>query len=238
VCTRDPRLLGKLLFATLFVLRWRILVLFGCLLLQEKKRMAVLDRIFLDKSQRSGTTSDLLGNVKIPKISEVFAEKTEKRKKNAKDDGSSWKKDRKKKKYDEDSGSQWNNNFDRDLVLSSSSGKNDFGVVKSCKTKDYVYRNAALAWNWRGSLTQYLPLKWESDGLKYEWWTASDSSSEQFNRWLQITNDKYGEVHWWQRESGINWRAQERLQFEMWMDFIKVWIYITWGFWRRLCNID
>jgi hypothetical protein len=51
--------------------------------------MAVLDRIFLDKSQRSGTTSDLLGNVKIPKISEVFAEKTEKRKKNAKDDGSS-----------------------------------------------------------------------------------------------------------------------------------------------------
>jgi hypothetical protein len=85
----------------------------------------------LAKAKRSGIKDVLLGKVLIPKSSEVFYEKT--------DEGK-----RMLKIID------LNEMAFTELVLSidvsSSSGKIAFGIVKSCKTKDYEDGHSGLAW--------------------------------------------------------------------------------------------
>ena len=86
---------------------------------------------FLAKAKFSGIKDVLLGKLQIPKSSEEFEEKTEEGRKLLK-----------------------NADLDElaftELILSidvsSSSGKIAFGILKSCKTKDYEDENASMAW--------------------------------------------------------------------------------------------
>jgi hypothetical protein len=86
---------------------------------------------FLAKAKRSGIKDVLLEKVLIPKSSEVFDEKV--------DEGK-----RMLRIID------LNEMAFTELVLSidviSSSGKTAFGIVKSCKTKDYEDGHASLSW--------------------------------------------------------------------------------------------
>jgi len=86
---------------------------------------------FLAKAKRSGTKDVLLGRIQIPKTLDFVDEKTEEGKKQLKI-------------------IDLNELAFTELILSidvsSSAGKIAFGIVKSCKTKEYEDGNAALAW--------------------------------------------------------------------------------------------
>ena len=86
---------------------------------------------FLAKAKRSGIKDVLLGRVQIPKTLDFVDEKTEEGKKQLKI-------------------IDLNELAFTELILSidvsSSAGKIAFGLVKSCKTKEYEDGNAALAW--------------------------------------------------------------------------------------------
>jgi hypothetical protein len=86
---------------------------------------------FLAKAKRSGIKDVLLGKALVPKPSEVFYENT--------DEG-----ERMLRIID------LNEMAFTELVMSidvsSSSDKIAFGIVKSCKTKDYEDGHAGLAW--------------------------------------------------------------------------------------------
>jgi hypothetical protein len=77
---------------------------------------------FLAKVKNSGIKDILLGKILIPKSSEVFDEKT--------DEG-------KKKLRIIDLNEMAFTELVLSIDVSSSSGKIAFGIVKSCKTKDY-----------------------------------------------------------------------------------------------------
>jgi hypothetical protein len=85
---------------------------------------------FLAKAKRSGIKDVLLGKVLMPKYSEVFDEKT--------DEGKRMLRiiDLNEKAFTE---------LVLSIDVSSSSGKIAFGIVKSCKKKDYEDGHAGLA---------------------------------------------------------------------------------------------
>jgi hypothetical protein len=86
---------------------------------------------FLAKAKRSGIKDVLLGKVLIPKSSEVFDEKT--------DEG-------KIMLRIIDLNEMAFTKLVLSIDVSNSSGKIAFGIVKSCKTKDYGDGHADLAW--------------------------------------------------------------------------------------------
>jgi hypothetical protein len=86
---------------------------------------------FLAKAKRSGVKDVLLGNVLIPKSSELLDEK--------KDEG-------KRILRIIDLNEMAFTELVLSIDLSSSSGKIAFGIVKSCKAKDYENGHADLPW--------------------------------------------------------------------------------------------
>jgi hypothetical protein len=86
---------------------------------------------FLAKAKRSGIKDVLLGKLQIPKTSEELEEKSEEGRRMMKN-------------------ADLNELAFTELILSidvsNSSGKIAFGILKSCKTKDYEDGNAAHAW--------------------------------------------------------------------------------------------
>jgi hypothetical protein len=87
--------------------------------------------IFLDKTKHSEIKDILLGKVLIPKSSEVFDEKTDEVKRMIRIID-----------FDEIAFTKLVLSID----VSSSNGKIAFGIVKSCKSKDYEDCHAGLAW--------------------------------------------------------------------------------------------
>ena len=86
---------------------------------------------FLAKAKRSGIKDVLLGKLEIPKTSDELEEKSEEGRRMMKN-------------------ADLNELAFTELILSidvsNSSGKIAFGILKSCKTKDYEDGNATHAW--------------------------------------------------------------------------------------------
>jgi hypothetical protein len=86
---------------------------------------------FLAKAKRSGITDVLLGKVEIPSSLDVIDEKTEEGKKLLR------------------IADLYEISFTElilSITVSNSNGKIAFGIVKSCKSKEFEDGNAALAW--------------------------------------------------------------------------------------------
>ena len=119
--------------------------------LGRKEEWPTWSEKFLAKAKRSGIKDVLLGKLEIPKTSDELEEKSEEGRRMMKN-------------------ADLNELAFTELILSidvsNSSGKIAFGILKSCKTKDYEGGNASLAWErLKMKLDQYLhPHKWRQRG--------------------------------------------------------------------------
>ena len=97
----------------------------------RKEKWPTWSEKFLAKAKHSGIKDVLLGKLQIPKSSEELDEKTEEGRKLLRN-------------------ADLNELAFTELIISidvsSSNGKITFGIIKSCKTKDYEDGNASLAW--------------------------------------------------------------------------------------------